>query len=272
MTIASNQRIGVFGMTQSGKTTMVKKVILPIYKQNDIRYVFHDMKRMNKDVPHDVIVHNPKQLRQVINTRKQILYQPDSIKGDDWNAVCEIVHEKGNMVLVADEIYLIASRKIEDGHKTILTQGAGRGIGMVNTSQRAKWLEETIFSESEHYFIFRLGHPGDANKIMDIIGFDFINADTGEEVELDSDMLTREMPYYHFLYIDRTTGTCRWNFPIGWDEKSGSIPGVTIPGATIPGLNIENVQSPEILAKEKEKQEDPLGLREDFEKIDKMLE
>jgi hypothetical protein len=47
--------------------------------------------------------------------------------------------------------------KIERYHKMILTQGSGKGIGMINVSQRPSDIHNTILSESTQFFIFKLG-------------------------------------------------------------------------------------------------------------------
>ena len=183
---SSNSRIAILGKTGTGKSTFFKNKILPHYDS----FIFHDSKVENSDVQHDILVTNPKDLRKNIGKYNKILYQPKNIYPADFDAVCKVIFESGiETVLYVDEVMEISSvNKIEHYHKLLLTQGRGKDIGIINVSQRPSDIHNTILSESEHFFIFKLTLDPDIVKIEKIIG------SAADEVGY--------LPYYTFLYAD----------------------------------------------------------------------
>jgi hypothetical protein len=184
----SNSRIAVLGKTGTGKSQTVKDKILPHLD----RFIFHDAKIENTDVRHDILITNPKDLKKNIVLYNKILYQPKVIGPVDFNAVCKIIEESGmENTLIIDEVMEISSvNKIEEYHKKILTQGRGKGIGIINISQRPSDIHNTILSESEFFFVFKLTLDPDIAKVEKIIG------SAAAEVGY--------LPYYVFLYADET--------------------------------------------------------------------
>lgn len=181
-----NDRLALLGKTGVGKSTFAKRHILPHYN----RYVFHDSKIENSDVQHDILITNPKDLKKNIGKYNRILYQPKDIDVRDFDAVCKVIFESGvKTAIYVDEVMEVSSvNKIERYHKMILTQGRGKGIGIINVSQRPSDIHNTILSESEHFFIFKLTLDPDINKMQKIIG------SAADEVGY--------LPYFHFLYAD----------------------------------------------------------------------
>lgn len=182
----SNSRLAILGKTGTGKSTFAKNKILPQYD----RYIFWDPKIENEDVPHDILVTNPTDLKKVIKTHDYILYQPKDISGEDFDEVCRIVFETGmSNCLYVDEVMTISSvNKIEPNHKLILTQGRSKGIAIINVSQRPSDIHNTILSESTDLFVFKLTLEPDIKKVEKIIG------SAADEIMY--------LPYFHFLYTN----------------------------------------------------------------------
>lgn len=189
-----NSMLAIIGKNQVGKTTFAKNKILSKYD----RYVFYDPKIQNIDVKHDILVTTPAELKKVIRIEKYnyILYQPKIVEPSDFDQVCEIVFKEGDGVkdyrgnlLYVDEVMDVSSvNKIERFHKMILTQGSGKGIGMINVSQRPSDIHNTILSESTQFFVFKLALDPDIVKMEKIIG------SAADEIGY--------LPYYHFLYAN----------------------------------------------------------------------
>lgn len=189
-----NDMLAIIGKNQVGKTSFAKKKILSKYS----RYVFYDPKIQNIDIRHDILVTSPTELEKFIGKEKYdyILYQPKIVEAADFDRVCEIVFKEGDgqreyrgNCLYVDEVMDVSSvNKIERYHKMILTQGSGKGIGMINVSQRPSDIHNTILSESTQFFIFKLSLDPDIVKIEKIIGT------AADEIKF--------LPYYTFVYAN----------------------------------------------------------------------
>ncbi len=181
--IRSNDRISIFGRTGSGKTFFSKQWLLPHYT----RYVFWDIKKENSDMPHDIIITNPKELKSNIEKYNKIIYQPTKPTDSDFNDICEIIFNSKNNALYVDEAALISTpSKILYYHKVIITQGRSYDVGIINVSQRPRDIHNTLISESEHLFVFALSLETDVIKLRQQMG------NAADEIYT--------LPEYHFLY------------------------------------------------------------------------
>jgi len=174
MQIQTNERIFICGMTGSGKTEFAKR-FLPFYP----RVVFHDIKFRNSDLIqqyHFTPVHDVETLLFYIQKgKKRILYQPaqggEKEGVEDFNRVCEIIFKTRNIALVVDE-----AQSFMTGQQTpywfgeIQRLGREYNIGCISLTQRPKAIPQTLLSESEHMFIFRLKLKQDRLKIMEVCG------------------------------------------------------------------------------------------------------
>ncbi len=203
--IGVNDRIAIFGRTGTGKTYFSKKVLLPHYP----RLVFHDIKHENNDFAHDVILTTPKELEENIHKYNKILYQPDDVELGDFNEVCKIIFEAKNTALYVDEIAAVsASNRIEAYHRLLLTQGRSKNEGLIQVSQRPRDLYNTIISESEHLFVFKLSLDTDISKLRFMLG------DGADEI--------KTLPYFHFIYLNSRDNILKLFSPAKID-KEGKI-------------------------------------------------
>jgi ABC-type dipeptide/oligopeptide/nickel transport system ATPase component len=235
MQIQTNERIFICGMTGSGKSVFAKK-FLPFYP----RVVFHDREFGNSDLIqqyHFTPVHDPETLLMYIQKgKKRILYQPaqggEKEGIEDFNRVCEIVFKTRNIALMVDEVSsVVKGQNAPYWYGEIQRLGRKYNVGCISLTQRPMKIDQTILSESEHMFIFKLKMPQDRAKIEDVCGeyVDEIENSEGEypnvydwklkiglrspkpedkltDVEikekkklLDVKILLRTMPYYCFL-------------------------------------------------------------------------
>lgn len=190
MHIKSNSRIFIAGKTGSGKTTLVKRVLYPMYT----RRVFWDIKCENSDLlVNSSLCRSPAELASTIKKGKtSILYQPADISPEDFNRVCEILFNTGNFALFVDEAATVTEPNwIEPWHNQIMIRGRSRGVGIVNVTQRPRACHNTLISEAEHFFIYRLQLETDVAKIKTILPKKYL-----------SEIYT--LPEFHCFYSDNT--------------------------------------------------------------------
>jgi hypothetical protein len=173
MQIRSDERVFICAKTGAGKTTYVKRFLLAGYP----RVIFWDIKKQNSDWHHQVVCRNPDGLRSAIQKGfNQILYQPNDISSNDFNRVCEIIYNTGNIALYVDEVaYITTGSNIEYYHKLLLIMGRSRGIGVITATQRPRHVSNFCISESEHFFIGKLQLEDDIKKISIILPKEYRN-------------------------------------------------------------------------------------------------
>ena len=200
MEIQSNSRILICGKTRTGKTTLAKKVLFPQYT----RRIFWDVKIENNDLlPNCSLCTTPAELEAALQHGKvSILYQPRSLDIHDFDRVCEIVFNAGNFTLFIDEVATVCTPSIiAPWYNQILIRGASRGIGCINITQRPRACYNTILSEAEYFFIFRLQLETDVSKIKQVVPREHL-----ENIY--------SMPYYCSLFIDTLNDEIRYLKPI----------------------------------------------------------
>lgn len=88
-----------------------------------------------------------------------------------------------NVGVFFDEAYMLPDK---DGLSAILTQGRSKNIPAIILTQRPAWISRFVFSEANHYAVFRLNDLDDRKTVRR-----FLPPDTD---------LTSDLPDYHSLW------------------------------------------------------------------------
>lgn len=194
--IRSNDRVGIFGKTGSGKTKAALKLLWESFGS----CIFYDGKRdgatgdLELGVP---VLESIDELEAALfaedpdDRLDRIHYLPANPNVDDWDAVCRLAYERGDVHLIGDELKRVyqegnSVRAITDAHNDVLVSGRSRGVGHTAISQRPKRIPMECISEAEHILAFRLRIGDDRKRIQQAVG------DKGD--------VTRQLDGYRYLY------------------------------------------------------------------------
>lgn len=107
--------------------------------------------------------------------------EPQEMRWEYFDAFFWWIYERKNTVCWVDEVYSVTQgQEITPGHQACLTRGRSRGVGMWNCTQRPKNIPNVIFSESEHFFVFRLLLGTDRKKVAEWAGEEVMTPPPGE--------------------------------------------------------------------------------------------
>lgn len=227
--IKTNQHIYVAGRTQSGKSILIKS-LLYFYP----RILYHDRKHEHSGFAmqnHYAILNTPDQVADALQKgAKRIMYQPADGGEDDFNIICEIIFNTGNICIIIDEsASYCAHGQLQYYTGELLRLGAGRGISVVSLTQRTRDVANVLLSESSIIISFRLMLKTDRDKVQQAIGTHVVHITLGEwrqminqpsrpDEKLDKsvsvDEVLRTLPNYHFLCFDSNTETIHICAPI----------------------------------------------------------
>jgi len=146
MKIEPNRRISVFGVTQSGKTYFVKKLVRSLKN-----YIIYDIKR--EYAGFGTIIRTPQGLKEAIRLKiNKIVIQPLDLSPSYFDLFCEIIfkHLK-NIMLVVDEIHKFCTKtQITYWFNSIITiaQGKEFKIGVTAITQRPANLHNDVITQS----------------------------------------------------------------------------------------------------------------------------
>lgn len=199
--IHSNDRIFCCGRTRSGKSVLIKSLLLFLP-----RVIFHDRKHEHGDLMtthHFSRAVTPEQVRERLRKGgKRILYQPLDPSKDDMNEISKTVFDVGNITLIVDEASaLFETNTMPYWSQELYRLGAQRGIGVWALSQRPRAVNNVCISEANHVISFRMNLKTDRIKIVEICG-DVVDAPL------------RTLPAWHFMLYDGNSDELHWCGPI----------------------------------------------------------
>lgn len=164
ISIGRADRVALFGRTGSGKTTLARHLLQNGYARARQPYVVLDPKRTYRDdgVP---IVRDfkPREERQIIRD-DGFLDTGGMYDFYDWQL--QKVWEHGHRIVYVDEATLVTPpRSILPALGACIRTGRERDVATWVGSQRPKELPSPIFTEAEHFFVFRLQWLNDRAKV-----------------------------------------------------------------------------------------------------------
>lgn len=157
--ISRTERACFFGRTGSGKTTLARSLL----HSCNLPYAVLDPKHRYRDegvkVTHSF---NRKLAEQIIRV--------DPIGGDAeldlWDEVIYDIWKHGDTIIYADEATLLTPpRSILPELGRALRTGRERNVGVWIGSQRPKDIPSVVFTEAEHFFLFKLQWEADREKV-----------------------------------------------------------------------------------------------------------
>ena len=171
--IKTNDRVFIAGQTGTGKTILELSLLRTLIK-NNVVVIIHDIKcELQTGLP---VVQNYALLEHGLDKYKAIHYKPSDIGVEDFDKVCEIVYNRGNVTLIVDEVsYYTDQNNLLHFHKELLIRGRSRGIGMIQLSQRSRLIHNTLVSESQHLFCFQLILKSDIDKLRAFIPQEYVD-------------------------------------------------------------------------------------------------
>ncbi len=154
------------GQTGSGKTTLARVVLA-----NRPFVIVYDAKGLlnwNDYERHVTLI------TLVKSKEPRLIYAPVAEELRDWDfieAFFHFVYRRRHTTLYIDEVYGVTKRdEIPPSYHACLTRGRELGISTFSATQRPMLIPQTVLSESEHYYVFKLLLPQDKKKVREVIG------------------------------------------------------------------------------------------------------
>lgn len=159
----------VVGRTQSGKSTLVRRMVAGYSS-----LVVIDHKRQF-ELPRTIIVErSPALFRQTWPQRaRRVIYRPDpyATKGADVAEVLTRVLTYGRTAVVVDEATNLCTQGwILPAYRRLITEGASLWIPVYSLTQRPVGVHNILLTEADDVFVFDLAGSGDREKVASFFG------------------------------------------------------------------------------------------------------
>lgn len=178
----------VVGSTDSGKTTLLRDllrlrgyVVLLVNKRDDLIWTGYQT------------VSHAKQ----IDVRKGTLWRLHPAEADrrtEFHRAMAMAKAEGGWTVGVDELYFLKMIGLESDAIYLLTEGRSDKITIVGGLQRPSWFSRFAFSETRHFFGFRLFDERDVVSVREITG----------SREFASEL--RDLERFQFAHLDRASG------------------------------------------------------------------
>ncbi len=99
-------------------------------------------------------------------------YVPQTNSLEEFDRVARAIWERGNIIFMVEECENVLGERMSltpYAFKIIL-QGRNKGIGLIAVTRRIANLSKTVFSLSNHVFLFRFFSPNDIKYCQEFIG------------------------------------------------------------------------------------------------------
>lgn len=147
------------------------------------------------------VTHNINDIKRV-KDKGLIIYEPISEidTPEHFDELAHMVFEMGNCVFVAEEVNeYIGDYQNTPKFRRLIRRGRNRGIGVICTSQRPKYLSTNFIAAVDHWFIFRQDLKVDLDRIFEYL--ERANPDYNQD-------FVAALPNFHYLhkYVEKKTG------------------------------------------------------------------
>lgn len=167
MSMQTNDRIIITGITGSGKTIFAKYLINLFAQKIQIAIYDHKRDEYNRGFISTI----PEALSEVQN--KIFVYKPKAPTIPALEQLCKTVLEKRNCVLVVEEADMYARRypsRIPPNLYRIYQEGRSEGIGSISITRRPQNLHPDCLSQAQHIIAFHQHFPRDVEYLAKWIG------------------------------------------------------------------------------------------------------
>ena len=161
MKIETDEHIFICGMTDSGKSVLMRQLFKAIPPGHGILL---DVKHEHNDM--GAVFYNIRNAVKHLNTRRNVVFQPVHFDQDEFDQLADLVYFRYNTVLAVDEAQLVCPQgKLSMPYKRLITAGRSRKATMWAISQRPALIDKTIISQCRHYFAFELFDDHDLKAV-----------------------------------------------------------------------------------------------------------
>jgi len=165
------ERAVIMGMTGSGKTVLAEQLL-----KHRRFVVVHDFKHSPSISKWNGYKQYTKLSDLIRAKEEKLIYTPDhtEIENEEIiNAFFRWIFERRNTTLYVDEVYGVCPNgRAPFYYNSCIVQGRELGISVFSSTQRPKRIPQTVLSESDNYYVFRLLLPDDRDKVKGILPFD----------------------------------------------------------------------------------------------------
>lgn len=169
---AFNEDIVICGAKNSGKSFLANELLKSFSNITcivwDWNHQFHDSRAM--------LFHTLDDLLEVFDQvhKGRYILQPYDKSQEAFEDLCDAVFERGNCVLFLDELHNFTSKQsIIRPFQNLILSGRPRGVSVISISTRPASLPNSVLSNANHVFCFRLNIESDVK---------FLESWMGEEV------------------------------------------------------------------------------------------
>lgn len=154
------------GQTGSGKTRAAEELLK--WRKHVVVYDTKGLLRWEG-------FHRVTTLAELVENQKmpKLIYAPIAAElgnDDAIEAFFRFCYLRGNCTVYVDEVYGVAmGASLPDSYHALLTRGRELGLSTWSSTQRPKDVPQAIFSESEHFYVFRLQLPQDRRRIREVV-------------------------------------------------------------------------------------------------------
>jgi len=176
--IGSKEIVLICGQTQTGKSNYAKYLVKQFLLRKCKVFVYDTDKEYSKiEFPNKDLL---------------TIYEPKTFGQDEFISVINDLYQKGNMVVVIEEIelYVKSGWSIPDDVKKFFVAHAHRGLGIVMTTRRIADMHKLPAGLARHVIIFMLYLPQDVEYLAKFVGKTLAES-------------ARELPPYDFIYYFR---------------------------------------------------------------------